>query len=471
MPAQANIKAVITAEDKASAVLKGFGTNVDNTSKSITGGLNASVLAVGAATAGIVAFGKKSFDAFNQQDLAIHRLQAGINNVKSATDKHIGSLIAQAVALQKTTRFSDEAYISAQGILTTFQLNQKAIEKLTPRLADMSEGLARVTGEMPDLEGNAILIAKAIGGEDTAGLTGALRRVGVIMTKTQTELLKTGTVEQRVALVTQILDQNFKGLATSAGDTTAGKVAQLKNQFNDLQEKVGKLIAEALTPLLNILNAHPVVLTTVTIAIGTLATAFVGLKIAAAIGPVFSLAATAITGVGTAAVTTTGFITSMSAFISGPGLLAIGPFALALGTIAAAYIAIQNAANGARKATDDAYNASVKAGDAQDQAIKKIQQSTILTPTQKANQIRTLFGGGRAAGGPVQAGIPYIVGEKGPELIVPQNNGTVIPNDKLSGPNINVTFQGVFTGSQMEFRKLAVQVFKAYEDAKGMGTV
>jgi hypothetical protein len=34
----------------------------------------------------------------------------------------------------------------------------------------------------------------------------------------------------------------------------------------------------------------------------------------------------------------------------------------------------------------------------------------------------------RASGGPVQAGQPYLVGEKGPEVIVPQQDATVIPN-------------------------------------------
>ena len=37
----------------------------------------------------------------------------------------------------------------------------------------------------------------------------------------------------------------------------------------------------------------------------------------------------------------------------------------------------------------------------------------------------------RAEGGPVKRGEPYIVGEKGPELIQPSEDGVVIPNDKL----------------------------------------
>ena len=37
----------------------------------------------------------------------------------------------------------------------------------------------------------------------------------------------------------------------------------------------------------------------------------------------------------------------------------------------------------------------------------------------------------RAAGGPVTAGRPYLVGERGPELIVPRAPGQVIPNHAL----------------------------------------
>ena len=38
----------------------------------------------------------------------------------------------------------------------------------------------------------------------------------------------------------------------------------------------------------------------------------------------------------------------------------------------------------------------------------------------------------RAKGGPVKKGEPYVVGEKGPELIVPSESGNVIPNDEYS---------------------------------------
>lgn len=42
-----------------------------------------------------------------------------------------------------------------------------------------------------------------------------------------------------------------------------------------------------------------------------------------------------------------------------------------------------------------------------------------------------IFGGGKAAGGPVSGGTPYVVGEKGPELFVPGSSGSIIPNHRL----------------------------------------
>jgi tetratricopeptide (TPR) repeat protein len=46
----------------------------------------------------------------------------------------------------------------------------------------------------------------------------------------------------------------------------------------------------------------------------------------------------------------------------------------------------------------------------------------------------------KAAGGPVNAGEPYVVGERGPEIMVPGASGTVVPNNKIGGSTvINVT--------------------------------
>lgn len=59
------------------------------------------------------------------------------------------------------------------------------------------------------------------------------------------------------------------------------------------------------------------------------------------------------------------------------------------------------------------------------------------------NLFSTFFSnlGFKADGGSVSSNTPYIVGEKGPELFIPSNNGTVVSNDKLeSGSTYNYSF-------------------------------
>jgi phage-related minor tail protein len=57
---------------------------------------------------------------------------------------------------------------------------------------------------------------------------------------------------------------------------------------------------------------------------------------------------------------------------------------------------------------------------------------------------------GKMAGGPVEGGVPYIVGERGPELFIPTGAGSIVPNSKLAqaggvsvvGPTTNIMIEG-----------------------------
>lgn len=57
----------------------------------------------------------------------------------------------------------------------------------------------------------------------------------------------------------------------------------------------------------------------------------------------------------------------------------------------------------------------------------------------------TNLAGKRALGGPVDAGKPYLVGERGPEIMVPTVPGTILPNSSLKGGGgENFTYAPVF---------------------------
>jgi len=62
-----------------------------------------------------------------------------------------------------------------------------------------------------------------------------------------------------------------------------------------------------------------------------------------------------------------------------------------------------------------------------------IKQTLVKAFLQKAVTGPIFAAFGLASGGPAKAGQPYIVGEEGPELFIPKNSGTVIPNDTTMG--------------------------------------
>jgi hypothetical protein len=79
---------------------------------------------------------------------------------------------------------------------------------------------------------------------------------------------------------------------------------------------------------------------------------------------------------------------------------------------------------------------------------------------------------GRALGGPVTGGQQYMVGERGPELFVPNQSGSIVPNNGMGG-QVNVTVQaGAFLGSSDDAREFARRIYGALNDeARRRGTV
>lgn len=64
---------------------------------------------------------------------------------------------------------------------------------------------------------------------------------------------------------------------------------------------------------------------------------------------------------------------------------------------------------------------------------KTITVHVSVTGTERLDNLGHRIGGYRAAGGPVTAGKAYIVGEKRPEVFVPNQNGTIIPSISQAG--------------------------------------
>lgn len=88
--------------------------------------------------------------------------------------------------------------------------------------------------------------------------------------------------------------------------------------------------------------------------------------------------------------------------------------------------------------------------------------------------LSSLFGGFRAEGGPVQAGMSYIVGENGPERFTASASGHITPNDQLGGAGghvINIDARGAAPGVGAEIRAVVTEVLAQQGPAMAVRSV
>lgn len=87
------------------------------------------------------------------------------------------------------------------------------------------------------------------------------------------------------------------------------------------------------------------------------------------------------------------------------------------------------------------------------------------------NDGRNLRIGARAKGGPITNGNPYLVGELGPELIIPRQSGTVIPNNQLGALSGSpITVGTMVVREEADIQKIARELFNLQRaEARGVG--
>lgn len=506
--AEANIRAVITADDRASRVLAGFGDGARKTARRV----GIAIAAVGAAT---VAFGVSSVKSYAESENALAQLNATLKSTKGVAGVSAKSAVGLANSLQRVTKFSDETVLGGENLLLTFtKIGKDIFPEATEVMLDMSTALGQ------DVKSSAIQLGKALQ-DPILGIT-ALRRVGVNFNDEQKEVIKklveTGQSAKAQALILKELQVEFGGSARAAGETFAGKLAILKNTFDEVKESIGQVIVTALTPLaaklsafvasdqfqawlrnltrwlqtnlpiainyvttvlipslINIFNAVWPVVKTVLSWIGKLikflgdntylvyafVAAFVAVKASFAISRAAAGAIAAMDAVGLSATRNAGRVGKLR----GALILLSKPWVITLGIVGvAAVIGALRQVQAALQRTKDKINdlnaTKVNVGG------HSVGGGSDIGLTAK---LRAALGG-KALGGPVSGGTPYIVGERGPELFTPNSSGHITPNNQLNKAtgskqiiNLNVHI-GMYAGSQMEKRKVAKALFDAYDD-------
>lgn len=207
------------------------------TVKSYSKGIEAATAVAGAAFAGLTGVIALATKELGEAREAENRLKA----VAGITGINVETVKAYAAALQKVTTFGDDATISASATLASFGATESQLLTLMPRMQDLAAFMGT------DLDSAAMILGKAM-----TGTGAALSRAGISLTDVQEELLKTGTQEQRVALLTDLLGSKFGGMAQAMAQTATGAFTQLRTAFGNVLEELGVAVE---VPLLTIFRA------------------------------------------------------------------------------------------------------------------------------------------------------------------------------------------------------------------------
>lgn len=205
--------------------LKDVESRLDGISKTAKPIAAASATAFAGLAAGLTGVVK----AADEQRSAELRLQAAIRGTGQAID--VNAIKSYAAELQRVTQFGDEATIAASAMLTTFNLNQKQVMDLIPRV----QNLAAMYGM--DLKQAAITVGRAL----TSG-AGALSRYGITMTEAEKKAFNMGTQMQKVNILMSSLDKNTGPAARTLANTASGAFKQMTNAAGDIAEQLGFIV-------------------------------------------------------------------------------------------------------------------------------------------------------------------------------------------------------------------------------------
>jgi hypothetical protein len=172
-------------------------------------------IGVGFSIQQITSFAKESSRAYSESILAEQRLT-------SALGKRSDMLLELAKEMQRTTTYEDDAVIAGEAQLANYVKEERVIKQLMPLVADLA------TAKGMDLASASNLVGRALQKD-----TEEIGRLGI---KIRGE---SGSIERLNSMVDS-LTKSFQGQAVAIGQTDVGKITQLKNEIQNIQEEIGK---------------------------------------------------------------------------------------------------------------------------------------------------------------------------------------------------------------------------------------
>lgn len=176
-----------------------------------------------------------------EQKLAeIYRTRMGAN------EQAVQSTLKLASAQQKLGVVGDEVALSFAQQMATYSSTPATVNKVLPAFENLLVQQKGLNGTQEDAVNLANMFGKAMMGQ-----TGALKRAGISFSDAQAEILKTGTEEQKAAMIAEVVTQNVGHMNAEFAKTDAGKIQQAKNALGDMGEEIGAILLPAVADLVS----------------------------------------------------------------------------------------------------------------------------------------------------------------------------------------------------------------------------
>lgn len=417
-----------------------------------------------------------------EDEAAQAKLATTMKNVTGATEAQIAAIESQITKTSLLTGVTDDE------LRPSFERFLRATSDSDAALKLQSVALDVAAGSGKSLETVTNAMAKA-----AEGNAGALAKLGVGLTAAE---LKTMSMDE----ITAKLAETFGGQAAEKADTFAGKMDRLKVAFSEGKETVGSFVLDAITPLVSgfVNNVIPAIqklseelgpkLTPIFEAltgyirdyvipafkaIWGFITEFVIPAISTFLTPVINGLRSAFEKVAAKIQENADKLAPLFTLFKAVAAFVRDVYAPVVGKIlGAAFNTLGTAVGIVIDLFANLVDVVVKAFNAIKAMVNFIKNNPVTQAIGGA--IDAVFGGGKASGGPVSSGTAYVVGEKGPELFVPNTSGMIIPNSKgmsvptqnKQAPVINLTVNGA-----IDTESTARQIISILNDSSARGTL
>lgn len=239
--------ATANVEKPTSRLASVFGTFGEHVKSTLLGfvGAQAIIGTIQKAFSELNKFITDSIKAFSEAELASRKLAAALKAQGSSVPNLKDQYDDLAKQFERTTVFSDDLITEMQTLLVQVgRVMPRDMERALTAVTDLASGLGI------DLRTATLLVGKAFAGE-----TDTLKRYGIVIDDAKLK-------SQGINAVLDEINDKFGGQAQAAVDSYSGKIQQLTNAWNNLQEAVGGAVAQnelikfALREATDAINAH-----------------------------------------------------------------------------------------------------------------------------------------------------------------------------------------------------------------------